>query len=91
MSVRIRIDHGQDAGRVWRLGRPGVYLIGRHPQATLRVLDMKVSKEHGAIVVRNGAGGSSVVLQDYDSTHGTLVNGQPVSKEVPLRAGDEIR
>ena len=54
MSVRIRIDHGQDAGRVWRLGRPGVYLIGRHPQALqLRYLQtlVEVATENNSTTI----------------------------------------
>ncbi len=46
MPLRIRIEHGQDAGKTYRLAAPGVYRIGRSPQGSFQVLDMKVSKDH---------------------------------------------
>ena len=91
MSVRVRIDHGQDAGKIWRLAGPGVYLLGRDNQSSIRILDMKVSKGHCEIHVLNGNGGDRIILRDLKSTHGTLVNGQPVTAEIPLNPGDEIR
>ena len=93
MSLRIRIEHGQDAGQTYRLPTDGVYVLGRHPSASLRVLDMKVSKAHCEIHLANGDGGSQAMLRELGSTHGTLVNGQPVTAErpKPLKPGDEIR
>ncbi|MHC5010983.1 MAG: protein kinase domain-containing protein [Planctomycetota bacterium] len=91
MSVRIRIDHGQDAGKTFRLARPGVYVVGRHPAAAIRVLDMKVSKQHCRITVKNGDGARRALLTDLGSTHGTMLNGQPVNGSAPVKPGDEIR
>ena len=62
MSLRVRIDHGQDAGKVWRLAKTGVYTIGRNPGTSMRVLDMKVSKEHCRITVP-GVGAKGDVLK----------------------------
>ncbi len=89
MSIRIRIEHGQDAGKTLRLGRPGVYVLGRHPSASMRVLDMKVSKAHCEVHV--GDNGTSAMLRDLNSTHGSQVNGQPVSSDTGLNPGDELR
>ncbi len=88
-GVRIRIEHGQDAGRTYRFSKSGVYVLGRHPSAALRLLDMKVSKGHCHIRVGNGNGTAS--LTDLGSTHGTLLNGNPVKDGAPLHPGDEIR
>ena len=88
MSVRIKVEHGQDQGKTWGLKQPGVYVIGRDPGNAIRVLDMKVSKGHCEIEV-NGADG--VWLRDLKSTHGTQLNGQPVTRDTSLKAGDEIR
>ena len=52
MALRIRIEHGQDAGKTIRLAEPGVYRFGRSPQSSAQILDMKVSKEHFEIHVR---------------------------------------
>jgi hypothetical protein len=87
MSVRLKIEVGQDAGRTWRLKDAGTYVVGRDPASALRVIDMKVSKGHCEIVVSN----DGVWLRDLKSTHGTLINGQPVARDTTLKAGDEIR
>lgn len=89
MSIRVRLEHGQGAGTTWRLPQPGVYRIGRTPQAGIQVLDMRVSKEHCEIHL--GQDGTTTVLRDLGSTHGCLVNGQPVSGQVAVRPGDEVR
>lgn len=88
MSLRIKIEHGQDAGRIWRLTQPGVYVLGRHPGCSIRVLDMKVSKEHCEVHL---TGADRAVLKDLGSTHGCQVNAQPVRGERPLQPGDELR
>jgi hypothetical protein len=91
VALRIRIEHGQDAGKTYRLGVPGTYRFGRSPQASVQVLDMKVSKEHFEVGVPEGANGA--FLRDCGSSHGTLLNGQPLAPEAPrpLVPGDEIR
>jgi tRNA A-37 threonylcarbamoyl transferase component Bud32 len=93
MTLRVKIEHGQDAGKTWRLAEAGDYTIGRQPGVSIRVIDMKVSKEHCRLRVVAGNGGARTVLGDLGSTHGTLVNGQPVSREreQELKPGDEIR
>jgi pSer/pThr/pTyr-binding forkhead associated (FHA) protein len=90
LSVRLKVEHGQDAGRTWRLSKPGVYLVGRHPDNAIRVLDMKVSKEHCELILANG-NDTRLRLKDLGSTHGCLVNGQPVKGERDLDPGDELR
>ena len=39
MALRIRIEHGQDAGKTYRLVAAGVYRIGRSPHGSFQVLD----------------------------------------------------
>ena len=89
MALRIRIEHGQDAGKTWRLGGPGTYRFGRNPGSSVQVLDMKVSKDHFEIAFGDGV---DPRIRDLESSHGTLLNGQPVSLAGrPLVPGDEIR
>jgi len=88
MSLRIRIEHGQDAGKTQRLAQPGVYRFGRSPQGSGQILDMKVSKEHFEILI--SADGAEV--RDLGSSHGTTLNGQIVPQVPrPLNPGDELR
>ena len=56
-SLRLKVEHGQDAGHTWRLKDPGVYVVGRDATSAIRVLDMKVSKGHCEIQVPNGSEG----------------------------------
>ncbi|MFV1958087.1 MAG: protein kinase [Planctomycetota bacterium] len=92
MTIRVRIEHGQDAGRTWRFSHPGVYVIGRHPKTSMRVLDMKVSHEHARLRILGEGASARATLRDVGSRHGTLLNGQPLQKEPkPLKPGDEIR
>src|SRR5262245_7804344 len=89
MALRIRIEHGQDAGKTLRLPTAGLYRAGRSPQCSFQIVDMKVSKEHFEIALdpKNGT-----TIRDLHSTHGTLLNGQRVDAEAkPLSPGDEIR
>jgi len=57
----------------------------------VQVLDMKVSKEHFEIGLPMNGGDASI--RDCGSSHGTLLNGQPIAPETPrpLVPGDEIR
>lgn len=91
MILRIRIEHGQNAGHAWRLAEPGVYVLGRTPAASLQILDMKVSKDHCRFIVRAAGQQSETLLQDGGSRHGTELNGQQVATRKTLKPGDEIR
>jgi adenylate cyclase len=61
--------------------------LGRHPDNTIQILDRIVSKNHCHI---DAAADGSFVLKDLGSLNGTFVNGERVSGECALNAGDEI-
>jgi len=63
------------------------FLIGRDPNCNLRPASQAVSKQHCAILVRNG----QVFVQDLSSTNGTVVNDTPVQGEQLLNDGDRLK
>jgi diguanylate cyclase (GGDEF)-like protein len=75
-----------DAGRVFRLEGKQV-VLGRGPDADIRIDDEAVSRYH-ARVVRQGDDGYAI--EDLDSTNGTYVNGRPV-RQARLHAGTRVQ
>jgi pSer/pThr/pTyr-binding forkhead associated (FHA) protein len=60
-------------------------VIGRSLEATLRVGDRWASRRHCEIIERDGV----LVVRDLGSTHGTLLNGQPITESI-LTPGDKL-
>ena len=65
----------------------GEILIGRDPEAMVRVDIGGVSRRHARIVVD----GADVTLEDLGSKNGTYLRGRRVDKPIRLAHGDEIR
>jgi predicted component of type VI protein secretion system len=88
MKVSLVVASGVHQGRV--IPVPGAqFLIGRDPQCQLRPASQAISKQHCAILVRDGR----VFLKDFGSTNGTLLNDQQVAAnaEVEVKAGDRLK
>ena len=66
-------------------GGPGELILGRHHACDVLLSDPSVSRRHARLIFRDG----SWVLQDLDSTNGTLVNGVQVGR-CALRPGDRL-
>jgi putative peptide zinc metalloprotease protein len=64
----------------------GVTTIGRSPESTVRLEDRTVSRVHARVTLASGG----PTLEDAGSSHGTLVDGRPVSGPTPLRDGATI-
>ena len=60
--------------------------IGRDPSLELVIADDFVSTEHARVV----PGPSGPVLEDLESTNGTVLNGRPAAKPIVLAAGDVV-
>jgi hypothetical protein len=60
-------------------------LLGRHPGCDVVLSDPGVSRRHARLFFRDGAW----VVQDLDSTNGTIVNGVRVGR-CALRPGDQL-
>jgi DNA-binding winged helix-turn-helix (wHTH) protein len=66
--------------------RVGPNLLGRAPEATVRIDSVWVSRRHARIIVD----GTSAVLEDLGSRNGTFVNGRLVTDAVRLADGDTL-
>ena len=70
----LRLEDGREA------------VIGRSAECELRVPSVAASRRHAAVFRR----GDEVSVRDLGSTNGTLVNGEKISGERALEAGDRI-
>ena len=80
----VVLTEGKQRGKVLNISL-AQFLIGRDPQCHLRPASPMISKRHCAIIQRDG----KIFIRDFDSTNGTLVNGEPVI-EKQLSDGDLI-
>lgn len=81
---KLVVLRGAQAGKEFIL-QPGINLFGREEGNILR--DVRVSRRHAYIQVLQG----EFTLFDSQSTNGTFVNGQRITKPVSLQHGDTIR
>jgi len=76
---------GPDAGKGFRIeGTPA--LIGRDPFSMVQLTGTDVSRRQARIVRKDG----KLILEDYESRNGMLVNGTKVAW-IELRSGDTIQ
>ncbi|HET7618474.1 MAG TPA: adenylate/guanylate cyclase domain-containing protein [Vicinamibacterales bacterium] len=66
---------------------PGTTLIGRAPSCDIVLNAPGISRQHARLSLADGR----CVLSDAGSRYGTLLNGQPVARDVALTAGDVIQ
>jgi hypothetical protein len=82
--ARLVVHPGSPAAWETQL-KPGANVIGRSPDAGLRIPHASVSSFHCEITVT----GDSAAIRDLNSTNGTFVNRQPV-QEAALQPGQTI-
>lgn len=81
----VVVSPGSDHGRQVVLGGPRA-LVGRSTECDIRLDDPHVSRRHASLVQR----GSTLYVQDLDSTSGTYVNGVRVGGPHVLWPGDVV-
>ncbi|MDY3559514.1 FHA domain-containing protein [Gemmata sp. JC673] len=87
MKVSLVVASGAHEGRVIPL-TGSQFLIGRDQQCNLRPASPAISKLHCGVVIRDG----KVLVKDFGSTNGTLVNGQLVqSAEAVVENGASLQ
>ena len=77
---------GRMTGVTYWLSSRKELIIGRSPEADVRIQDRRVSQRHARVVV--GADGK-VFVEDLGSTNGTYVNGKKVARHT-LCDGDKV-
>ena len=77
---------GSATGQVFKLAR-GVNVLGRAPNAEIRIVDDGVSRHHARIRVE----GDQLFVEDMASRNGTFLNGQRLAGPAPLAEGDKLQ
>ena len=85
LSAKLLVRGGKHDGRTIPLPK-GRFLIGREQDCNLRPASDLVSRHHCVFHVDD----FTVRLRDLGSTNGTLVNGEPLTGEKSLKAGDKV-
>ncbi len=85
MGKKLIVLAGPDEGRVFPL-ETETFLIGRSRATATALIDSHVSRVHCQIYHEDG----KLILADFESGSGTLVNGQSIQKHA-LMPGDLIR
>jgi pSer/pThr/pTyr-binding forkhead associated (FHA) protein len=85
-SARLRVDQGSVDDQYIGLDRP-VTIIGRRQGSDVVIHDTNVSRLH-AQIKRDGG---RLVIEDTNSSNGTIVNDERIDKPLELRSGDVIR
>ena len=85
LSAKLLVRGGKHDGRTIPLPK-GRFLIGREQDCNLRPASDLVSRHHCVFHVDD----FTVRLRDLGSTNGTLVNGDPLTGEKRLNAGDKV-
>jgi pSer/pThr/pTyr-binding forkhead associated (FHA) protein len=62
-------------------------VFGRHSRCHVRIDDMMISRQHCQFILRD----DWVWLEDLGSRHGTLLNGDRISRALPLTDGDVVQ
>ena len=63
-----------------------VKIIGKSSSCDVVISDNTVSREHAQLVMDN----DTIEIIDLDSTNGTYVNGERITKPTRLTQGDEV-
>jgi DNA-binding winged helix-turn-helix (wHTH) protein len=83
-----------ESSRAWLVGThytfplpAGDHVIGRDQQCAIRLDDTSVSRRHARLRIADDA---KAVLEDLQSTNGTLIGRRRVKGQVPLTDGDVV-
>lgn len=83
----VDVERGSKQLRGLHVDILGPVVVGRSPSSDIVVDEPFVSSTHARFTLQ----GPALVLEDLQSTNGTLVNGHPINQPVTLRDGDEVQ
>lgn len=85
-ALALKVVEGPRELRGTKVTLTGPVVIGRSPDADIVIADDFISSRHARIIPQ----GDKVVLEDLNSTNGTVLNGALLGSPAALGAGDEI-
>ena len=83
----VDVDKGPRNLRGLHVDMLGPVVVGRSQSSDIVINEPFVSSTHARFTLQ----GPALVLEDLNSTNGTLVNGRAIIDPVTLRAGDEVQ
>lgn len=83
----VDVDKGPRQLRGLHVDMLGPVVVGRSPSSDIVISEPFVSSTHARFALQ----GPALVLEDLNSTNGTLVNGRSILDPVTLRDGDEVQ
>lgn len=85
-QLMLAVTKGPRELRGMKVPIDGPVVIGRSPGADIVIADDFISSTHARVHPL----GDDAIIEDLDSTNGTVVNGQRIAGPVEVRPGDEI-
>lgn len=83
----VDVDKGPRTLRGLHVDMLGPVVVGRSQSSDIVINEPFVSSTHARFTLQ----GPALVLEDLNSTNGTLVNGRAIADPVTLRDGDEVQ
>ena len=83
----IDVEKGTKQLRGLHVDILGPVIVGRSPSSDIVVDEPYVSATHARFTLQ----GPALVLEDLESTNGTMVNGHLIAQPVTLRDSDEVQ
>lgn len=83
----VDVEKGERSMRGLHVDILGPVVVGRSPSSDIVIDEPYVSATHARFTLQ----GPALVIEDLNSTNGTLVNGRPIDQPVTLRESDEIQ
>ena len=83
----VDVDKGPRNLRGLHVDMLGPVVVGRSQSSDIVINEPFVSSTHARLTLQ----GPALVLEDLNSTNGTLVNGRAIIDPVTLRDGDEVQ